>query len=479
MQLRQHIVKKALRRRYWEFALLATALTCAAGAAGTGGSPAAPPEAGRASLGTVATVLSEDFESWPPPGWVLSADPQTGGVWKSLAHPAGCASGSSFPYINATGGAGLCADANSDCLGDGMDTTMVTPSFSLASPAYLSAQLQFKSDFFCAAALDEAWVDITTDGGAVWTNLLYFDHQSVRGPDTETIDLTPYLGQPDVRLSFEYAAPGWDWYWQVDDVAVTAVQQEPCTLTCTATVPASAVPAPPFPSPPRPRPRRDARERRPSRGPSVTASRPPEQNPTHAYAAAGSYDWSVTADADGVTCGKSGTITVDATCTLTCTANAPASAVSGTAVTFAATATPSGGCTGTPSFAWTFGDGQSSTEQNPSHAYASAGVLDWTVTASQNGAACSKGGTITIASPPVVSFMKKAAPPFRIVVTGSNLQNGIKVDIDGAEWTSVVWKNTTKVVLKGALKSAIPKGVVKTFRFVNPDGGETTLTWSW
>jgi hypothetical protein len=372
---------------------LATALTCAAGAAGTGGSPAAPPEAGRASLGTVATVLSEDFESWPPAGWVLSADPQTGGVWKSLAHPAGCASGSSFPYINATGGAGLCADANSDCQGDGMDTTMVTPSFSLASPDYLSAQLQFKSDFFCAAALDEAWVDITTDGGAVWTNLLYFDHQSVRGPDTETIDLTPYLGQPDVRLSFEYAAPGWDWYWQVDDVAVTAVQQEPCTLTCTATVPASAV--------------------------------------------------------------------------------------SGTPVSFATTAAPSAGCSGTPSFAWTFGDGQTSSEQNPTHAYASAGSYDWAVTASQDGAACFKGGTITIAIPPVVSFMKKAAPPFRIVVTGSNLQNRIKVDIDGAEWTSVVWKNTTKVVLKGALKSAIPKGVVKTFRFVNPDGGETVMTWSW
>jgi PKD repeat protein len=370
-------------------ALLAATLACTAGAAGLGVSP----EAGQASAGAITTVLSEDFESWPPPSWVLSADPQTGGVWKSLDHPAGCASGSSFPYSNATGGAGLCADANSDCLGDGMDTTMVTPSFSLASPAYLSAQLQFKSDFFSAAALDEAWVDITTDGGAVWTNLLYFDHQSVRGPDTETIDLTPYLGQPDVRLSFEYTAPGWDWAWQVDDVAVTAVQQEPCTITCTTTVPASAAP--------------------------------------------------------------------------------------GGAVSFSATATPSAGCSGTPSFSWTFGDGQSSTGQNPSHTYASAGVFDWTLVATQNGASCTKTGTLTVTAPPVVSLMKKVAPPFRIVVTGSNLQNGIAVAIDGAAWTSVVWKNTTRVVLKGALKSAIPKGVVKTFRFVNPDGGETTMIWSW
>jgi hypothetical protein len=389
MRLRQHIVKKVIWPKILEMTLLAAALTCAASAAGLGVSP----EAGHASASTVATVLSEDFESWPPPGWVLFVDPQTGGAWKSLAHPAGCASGSSFPYSNATGGAGLCADANSDCLGDGMDATMVSPSFSLASPAYLSAQLRFKSDFFCAAALDEAWVDITTDGGAVWTNLLYFDHQSVRGPDTETLDLTPYLGQPDVRLSFEYAAPGWDWYWQVDDVLVTAVQQAVCAITCTATVPTSAVP--------------------------------------------------------------------------------------GLAVSFAATATPSAGCTGTPSFAWTFGDGQSSTERNPSHTYAEAGVFNWTLAATQNGASCTKTGTLTVTAPPVVSLMKKAAPPFRIVVVGSNLQRGIRVFIDGAEWTSVVWKNTGKFLLKGALKSAIPKGVAKTFRFVNPDGGETTMTWSW
>ena len=475
MRLPQHIVKKVLRPKVLELALLGAALTCAAGAAGMG----VLPEASQASSSTVATVLSEDFESWPPSGWVLTADPQTGGVWKSLAHPAGCAAGSSFPYSNATGGAGLCADANSDCLGDGMDTTMVTPSFSLASPAYLSAQLQFKSDFFCAAALDEGWVDITTDGGAVWTNLLYFDHQSVRGQDTETLDLTPYLGPPDVRLSFEYAAPGWDWFWQVDDVLVTAVQQEPCTITCTATVPASAVSgnAVSF-----------AAAATPTAGCTGTPSfawsfgdgqSSIEQNPLHTYAAAGSYDWSLAATTGGASCSKSGTLVVTSSCSLSCTASVPTSAFPGIAVPFAATATPSAGCTGTPSFSWSFGDGQSSTEQNPSHTYASPGTFNWTLVATQNGAACTKTGTLTVTAPPVVSLMKKAAPPFRIVVVGSNLQRGIRVFIGGAEWTSVVWKNTTKVVLKGALKSAIPKGVAKTFRFVNPDGGETTMTWSW
>ena len=387
----RNALHQTIRPGNFGLVLMAVILSSAARAATTQVSP----KAGKTSPEAAVTVLSESFESWPPPGWVLSADPRTGGVWDSLNHSAGCASGSSYPYTNNTGGSGFCADANSDCLGDGMDTTMVTPSFSLASPSYVSAQLQFKSDFYCAAALDEGWVDITTDGGAIWTNLLYFDHQSVRGPGTETIDLTPYLGQPDVRLSFEYTAPGWDWYWQVDDVVVSASDQGGCTLSCSA--------------------------------------------------------------------------------------SAPSSVSLGSAAAFAATATPSPGCTGTPSFSWSFGDGQSSSQQNPSHTYASPGTFDWTLTATQDGTTCSKIGTLTVGDLPAVGLMKKVAPPFKIVVTGTNLQSGIKVYIDGVQWANVVWKNTGKIQLAGgaSLKTAVPKGTAKTFRFVNPGGGDVSMTWSW
>ena len=47
------------------------------------------------------------------------------------------------------------------------------------------------------------------------------------------------------------------------------------------------------------------------------------------------------------------------------------------------------------------------------------------------GATCVKTGTITIVNPPAISLIKNALPPFKIVVTGSNLQSGIKVYIDG------------------------------------------------
>ena len=63
--------------------------------------------------------------------------------------------------------------------------------------------------------------------------------------------------------------------------------------------------------------------------------------------------------------------------------------------------------------------------------------------------------------------------------TDSEGENLGQVFIDGTEWSSVVWKNTGKILITGAIKSAVPKGTTKTFRFLNPDGGEATTSWGW
>lgn len=126
-------------------------------------------------------------------------------------------------------------------------------------------------------------------------------------------------------------------------------------------------------------------------------------------------------------------------------------------------------------------------------ALSSSGVLSGTPTtgASANftvratdalGCVGERAFTLQAVAPPEITGMKKVAPPFKIVVTGSNLQNGIKVFIDGAQWSAVVWKKTTKVLLMGAksLKAAVPKGTPTNFTFVNPDGGTATMSnWNW
>ncbi len=171
-------------------------------------------------------------------------------------------------------------------------------------------------------------------------------------------------------------------------------------------------------------------------------------------------------------------------CALACTATVPATGAVGQAVAFAGTATPTN-CSGTPTYDWDFGDGSAhGTLQNPSHSYASAGTFNWSMTVSDNGVTCAKNGSIAVAAPvapPVITLIKKVAPPFKIVITGSNLQSGIRVYINGVQWTGVVWKNAGKVQLTGgaSLKTAVPKGIPTQFHLVNPDDGDATTTWQY
>ena len=86
-------------------------------------------------------------------------------------------------------------------------------------------------------------------------------------------------------------------------------------------------------------------------------------------------------------------------------------------------------------------------------------------------------------TPPTISSMQKAGSPFRFVVTGTNLQSGIQVFIgsDTTPWPTVTWTSTTNLEIGGgkALKKKVPKNTPTQFKFLNPDGGESTLTWQW
>lgn len=180
--------------------------------------------------------------------------------------------------------------------------------------------------------------------------------------------------------------------------------------------------------------------------------------------------------------------TIQCTCSaLSCDANGPASVDAHSAASFTSSGAITG-CTAPLSYRWTFGDGGTATQQNPSHTYNTAGTFDWSVAVSGGGLTCTRSGSITVnAPPPVITSMNKLGNPFRINVMGSNLQSGIAVYINGALWGDsgnaqrVKWKSTSNILLKkgAALKSAVPKGTPTTFRFVNPDGGEATLTWQW
>ena len=159
----------------------------------------------------------------------------------------------------------------------------------------------------------------------------------------------------------------------------------------------------------------------------------------------------------------------------------PASGPPPLAVAFTASAAG-----GTPPYvyAWQFGDGSSGAGASQSHTYSAVGSYVAVVTATDSASLSASGEvsiTVSAPLPPSVDSLAKLGSPFRIRVQGANFQPGIRILINEAEWDNVVRKSGTALVLKGdgGLKTAVPKNTLTAFRFVNPDGGEATLSWQW
>ncbi len=188
-------------------------------------------EPGGASICTfVITDLACDgslveFTLGVPGSWTVIDNEGGGVVWTDIA--------SSGLGANYTGGDGDAASANSDAFPFvEYDTELISNAFSLedaasASLDYLANYLNIGPDF-----LD---VDISTDGGGSWTNLLSWNenHGVPFGLPGEAVslDLAAYLGESDVQVRWHYYNPNfgdWDWYAQVDNVALTCNLKPDC-----------------------------------------------------------------------------------------------------------------------------------------------------------------------------------------------------------------------------------------------------------
>jgi PKD repeat protein len=127
-----------------------------------------------------------------------------------------------------------------------------------------------------------------------------------------------------------------------------------------------------------------------------------EQNPTHVFNQTGVYNVALTASNDQMsdTCTKYRCIIVNTVPVAAFTANATAGRTPFT-VQFTDQSTDSSG------FEWRFGDGTTSTEQNPVHTYTKPGAYTVTLTASQSNFGSvftEKPGYITVTDPPTAGF---------------------------------------------------------------------------
>ncbi|MGN6744156.1 MAG: PKD domain-containing protein, partial [Amnibacterium sp.] len=119
-----------------------------------------------------------------------------------------------------------------------------------------------------------------------------------------------------------------------------------------------------------------------------------DQNPSHTFAAAGSYAVTLTAGNAAGTATASSTVVVGdpaGTAPTASFASAPSAGTAPLTVAFADTST------GAPtSWTWDFGDGTGSSEESPSHTYAAGGTFTVTLTAANATGATSATGTVTV-----------------------------------------------------------------------------------
>ncbi|MCK4871794.1 MAG: hypothetical protein KAS72_03620 [Phycisphaerales bacterium] len=106
------------------------------------------------------------------------------------------------------------------------DIAILSPSTVVGADDYLTYVINFQQ----IGTVDNAYVEISTDAGANWTELMYYNTDTGTMPDypydqdaalgvTETIGLANYVGET-VMVQFRYQGDGWNWWMQVDNVGI-------------------------------------------------------------------------------------------------------------------------------------------------------------------------------------------------------------------------------------------------------------------
>jgi hypothetical protein len=94
---------------------------------------------------------------------------------------------------------------------------------------YQSVVLEFDSDWNANDVDNFCYVDVSNDG-TNWVNYLTYSGTDVRTTHvTLNISATAAL-QPNVKVRFKSVQPGWDWFWVIDNVKISAYDIVPVEL---------------------------------------------------------------------------------------------------------------------------------------------------------------------------------------------------------------------------------------------------------
>jgi uncharacterized repeat protein (TIGR01451 family) len=190
-----------------------------------------------------AVAWSEDFEvaGGIPVDWTIVDGLADGNTWYAddSSDPAGCSNTDPNPPL-----AGVWAAVDSDCTGSGvtMDEELITPLIDLTG--HTDVTLQF-DHYFNWLGPETGDLDVRSSlTGGLWVTVASWTADTAN-PEHVAIDISAQAGGvSDLQIRWHYYNADYEWYWYVDNIAITYPTQAGCVMpVCVA----SAVGPPPIP----------------------------------------------------------------------------------------------------------------------------------------------------------------------------------------------------------------------------------------
>jgi PKD repeat protein len=204
--------------------------------------------------------------------------------------------------------------------------------------------------------------------------------------------------------------------------------------------------------------------------------------PTHTYVTDGSYQATLTVtDVAGHTSSNSTSVTVNNVAP-TVNIGGPYNGAAGSAIQFSGAAvTPDP--TDTFTFAWNFGDGATSNQQNPSHVYTGAGSFNVSLTVTDSdGLSSSALTTVTISSGPAIGTLAatpNAAPAgTQVTLTAGNVTDNSGIVTQVAFYTSQVGGSNTHSPTDTLLGNGVKSGLTNTWTLTTSTTGLASGTYT-
>jgi subtilisin-like proprotein convertase family protein len=198
---------------------------------------------GQVIPGGPAVAWSEDFdpEGQIPADWTIKDGLEDGHTWYAddVTDPAGCANTDPAPPIG-----GTWAAVDSDCAGSGvaMDEELITPVIDLTGIATVTLELDH---YFNWLAPETADLDVrSTLTGGVWVNIARWTGDTTN-PEHVAIDVTAHAaGVNDFQIRWHYYDADFEWFWYVDNIALTYPTEPGCSMPACIADPPGPPPIP-------------------------------------------------------------------------------------------------------------------------------------------------------------------------------------------------------------------------------------------